>query len=141
MEVSGFAPAKVYALYCQRGEAPENRIKEFKVDLATNRLSCQDFRANRFRLILHGAAYMLIQTMQEALAGTAEGGRNDRLNQAAFAMGQLEIDGGIDGEMAGRALRHVVRDEQDRPPVDGNRERPEKPNLDRRPAATLPRVG
>ncbi len=67
----GFTPATVYAFYCQRGDAPENRIKEFKVDLAADRLSCQDFRANQFRLILHVAAYMLIQTMQEALAGTA----------------------------------------------------------------------
>ena len=67
----GFTPATVYEFYCQRGDAPENRIKEFKVDLAADRLSCQDFRANQFRLILHGAAYMLIQTVQEGLAGTA----------------------------------------------------------------------
>ena len=67
----GFTPATVYAFYCQRGDAPENRIKEFKVDLAADRLSCQDFRANQFRLILHVAAYMLIQTVQEGLAGTA----------------------------------------------------------------------
>jgi hypothetical protein len=67
---TGFTPAKVYEFYCQRGDAPENRIKEFKVDLAADRLSCQNFRANQFRLILHVAAYMLIQTMQEGLAGT-----------------------------------------------------------------------
>src|SRR6266567_2457393 len=30
----GFTPATVYEFYCQRGDAPENRIKEFKVDLA-----------------------------------------------------------------------------------------------------------
>jgi Transposase DDE domain group 1 len=68
---AGFTPATVYAFYCQRGDAPENRIKEFKVDLAADRLSCQHFRANQFRLVLHVAAYMLIQTMQEGLAGTA----------------------------------------------------------------------
>jgi Transposase DDE domain group 1 len=67
----GFAPAQVYCFYCQRGDAPENRIKEFKVDLAADRLSCQQFLANQFRLVLHVAAYMLIQTMQEHLAGTA----------------------------------------------------------------------
>ncbi len=70
-ETDGFAPAPVYEFYCQRGDAPENRIKEFKVDLAAGRLSCQQFRANQFRLILHAAAYMLIQTVQENLAGTA----------------------------------------------------------------------
>lgn len=70
-EENGFTPAAVYQFYCQRGEAPENRIKEFKVDLAADRLSCQAFRANQFRLLLHVAAYMLIQTLQEGLAGTA----------------------------------------------------------------------
>jgi len=67
----GFTPARVYEFYCQRGDAPENRIKEFKVDLAADRLSCQQFRANQFRLILQVAAYMLIQTLQERLSGTA----------------------------------------------------------------------
>jgi hypothetical protein len=67
---AGFTPEKVYAFYCERGDAPENRIKEFKVDLAGDRLSCQDFLANQFRLLLHVAAYMLIQTLQEGLAGT-----------------------------------------------------------------------
>src|SRR5207253_2603820 len=72
LAASGGRPgAPGYEFYCQRGDAPENRIKEFKIDLAADRLSCQDFRANQFRLILHVAAYMLIQTMQEALAGTA----------------------------------------------------------------------
>ncbi len=71
LAADGFTPAQVYAFYCQRGEAPENRIKEFKVDLAADRLSCQQFLANQFRLLLHVAAYMLIQTVQEALAGTA----------------------------------------------------------------------
>jgi hypothetical protein len=70
-ETDGFPPAQVYEFYCQRGDAPENRSKEFKVDLAADRLSCQQFWANQFRLILHVAAYMLIQTLQEGLAGTA----------------------------------------------------------------------
>lgn len=68
---AGFSPEQVYQFYCQRGEAPENRIKEFKVDLAGDRLSCREFLANQFRLVLHVAAYMLIQTVQEGLAGTA----------------------------------------------------------------------
>jgi hypothetical protein len=69
-EPDGFTPAAVYQFYCGRGEAPENRIKEFKVDLAADRLSCQQFLANQFRLVLHVAAYMLIQTLQEGLGGT-----------------------------------------------------------------------
>jgi Transposase DDE domain group 1 len=70
-QASGFTPEKVYDFYCERGDAPENRIKEFKVDLSGDRLSCCEFMANQFRLVLHVAAYMLIQTLQEGLAGTA----------------------------------------------------------------------
>jgi hypothetical protein len=69
-EAAGFPPETVYAFYCERGDAPENRIKEFKVDLAGDRLSCREFLANQFRLVLHVAAYMLLQTMQEGVSGS-----------------------------------------------------------------------
>jgi len=60
----------VYAFYCERGNAPENRIKEFTVDLSGDRLSCERFLANQFRLLLHVAAQMLIETLQAGLGGT-----------------------------------------------------------------------
>jgi hypothetical protein len=69
----GWTPQAVYGLYCERGDAPENRIKEFTVDLRGDRLSCHAFLANQFRLLLHVAAYMLIQTLQDGLAGTEWG--------------------------------------------------------------------
>jgi Transposase DDE domain group 1 len=69
----GWTPQAVYGLYCERGDAPENRIKEFKGDLSADRLSCQQFRANQFRLILHVAAFLLIQALQDALVGTEWG--------------------------------------------------------------------
>jgi len=59
----------VYDLYRERGD-PENRIKELKVDLSADRLSCHRFLANQFRLLLHAAAYLLMQAMRAALAGT-----------------------------------------------------------------------
>ena len=59
-----------YAHYCGRGEC-ENRIKEFKLDLAGGRTSCHRFLANQFRLLLHLAAALLLAVLQEALAGTA----------------------------------------------------------------------
>jgi hypothetical protein len=65
-----WSPEAVYAFYCGRGTNPENRIKEFTVDLKGDRLSCQEFLANQFRLLLHVGAYLLIQTMQQGLAGT-----------------------------------------------------------------------
>lgn len=60
---------EAYAHYCGRGEC-ENRIKEFKLDLAGGRTSCHRFLANQFRLLLHLAAAQLLAVLQEALAGT-----------------------------------------------------------------------
>lgn len=71
-EADGWSPAAVYGRYCERGD-PENRIKEFKRDLAGDRLSCHSFRANQFRLVLHVAAYLLYQAVQDALAAVAPG--------------------------------------------------------------------
>ena len=62
-------PEAHYRFYCQRGE-PENRIKELKEGLKADRLSCHRFWANQFRLLLHSAAYVLLQAMRAALAGT-----------------------------------------------------------------------
>ena len=49
----------VFAFYNDRGEC-ENRIEEFKNGFAAGRLSCHRFRANAFRLLLHGFAYNLV---------------------------------------------------------------------------------
>ena len=62
-------PQALYRFYCQRGD-PENRIKEIKLDLKADRLSCHRFWANPFRLLLHAAAYVLMQAMPKLLAGT-----------------------------------------------------------------------
>ena len=58
-----------YVFYCQRGD-PENRIKELKLGLHMDRLSCHRFWANQFRLLLHAAAYVLFQHLRALLAGT-----------------------------------------------------------------------
>jgi hypothetical protein len=59
----------VYEFYCDRGDV-ENRIKELKDDLASGRTSCHRFLANQFRLILHSAAFVLLQALRKLLAGT-----------------------------------------------------------------------
>ena len=46
-------------VYCARGNA-ENFIKLHKSQLASDRTSCRDPKANQFRLILHTAAYWLL---------------------------------------------------------------------------------
>jgi hypothetical protein len=58
-----------YEHYCGRGEC-ENRIKEFKLDLAGGRTSCHRFLANQARVLFHLAAALLLAVLQEALAGT-----------------------------------------------------------------------
>lgn len=53
-------------VYCARGNA-ENFIKLHKTQLASDRTSCRDPRANQFRLILHTAAYWLLLAMRGAV--------------------------------------------------------------------------
>src|SRR5574341_61058 len=57
-------------IYCARGEA-ENDIKDHKLYLKSDRTSCHRFEANHFRLLLHSAAYVLLETLRrEVLRGT-----------------------------------------------------------------------
>ena len=58
-------------VYCKRGEM-ENRIKEQQLDMFANRTSCSRFLANRFRLMLSAAAYVLMERLRRiGLKGTA----------------------------------------------------------------------
>lgn len=50
---------EVFAFYNDRGEC-ENRIEEFKNGFRADRLSYHRFLANAFRLLLHAAAYNLV---------------------------------------------------------------------------------
>lgn len=56
-------------IYTGRGDA-ENRIKELKVHLKADRLSCTRFQANQFRLLLHTFAFVLFWHLRRSLAGT-----------------------------------------------------------------------
>lgn len=57
-------------LYCARGQM-ENEIKDHKRYLKSDRTSCHRFEANPFRLFLHSAAYVLLDTLRrEVLKGT-----------------------------------------------------------------------
>ena len=57
-------------VYCQRGEI-ENRIKELHHGLQIDRTSCTRFWANQLRVLLAAAAYVLMQELRGAAAGTA----------------------------------------------------------------------
>jgi hypothetical protein len=60
---------EVYDHYVDRG-AMENYIKDFKNALAADRLSDHRFWANAFRLVLHAAAYWLLDTLRGWLTDT-----------------------------------------------------------------------
>jgi hypothetical protein len=56
--------------YVQRGADSEHRIKELKLGLQADRLSCHTFVANQFRLLLAQAADILLLSIRQAAAGT-----------------------------------------------------------------------
>jgi hypothetical protein len=60
------APEALSNWYTQRG-ATENWIKDFKTYVHCDRLSCHRFVANQFRLLLHAAAYWLLDTLRRKL--------------------------------------------------------------------------
>ena len=59
-------PKKLYDWYVERGES-ENWIKDFKLAIKADRLSCHRFMANQFRLLLHAAVYWLLDTLRRRL--------------------------------------------------------------------------
>jgi Transposase DDE domain group 1 len=67
-------PMLVYDWYVDRGE-PENWIKDFKNALHADHLHDHRFWANQFRLLLHAAAYWLLDTLRRWLI--------ERIGQAA----------------------------------------------------------
>lgn len=58
-----FDPETLYRAYGQRGRC-ELYIKDFKNALQADRLSCSAFHANFFRLLLHAAAYQIMQALR-----------------------------------------------------------------------------
>jgi Transposase DDE domain group 1 len=60
-------PEALYRWYTQRGDHPELCIKDLKEGCFADRLSCHRFWANQFRLLLHSAAYWLLDTIRRWL--------------------------------------------------------------------------
>ena len=59
-------PEALYGFYVRRGES-ENWIKDFKLHMKADRLSCHRFIANQFRLLLHACAYWLMDALRRKL--------------------------------------------------------------------------
>jgi hypothetical protein len=60
-------PDAAYDEYAERGES-ENRNKELKCGLSADRLSCERFLANYFRLMLHAAALNLLVRLRAVVS-------------------------------------------------------------------------
>jgi hypothetical protein len=89
--------ADLIAWYDDRGTS-ENWIKELKLDIKADRLSCHRFRANAFRLQLHSLALLLVAYFRRTvLAGT-------RLASATIGTIRLQLF-----KVAGRVVRSVRR--------------------------------
>jgi hypothetical protein len=83
-------PLALYDWYVDRGEM-EGWIKDFKNACQADRLSCHRFVANQFRLLLHAAAYWLLDTLRRwlAAAGTA------RMQLDTLRLALLKIGGRV----------------------------------------------
>jgi Transposase DDE domain group 1 len=83
-------PETLYAWYTDRGET-ENWIKDLKLTCFADRLSCHRFLANQVRLLLHGAAYCLLDTLRRWLvrAGT------ERMQLETLRLRLLKIGGRV----------------------------------------------
>ncbi len=62
-------PKALYEFYAKRGEG-ENWIKDFKLHMKCDRPGCHRFIANQFRLLLHAAAYWLMDALRRRLIGS-----------------------------------------------------------------------
>jgi hypothetical protein len=79
-----------YEDYVDRGEA-EGWIKDLKTACRADRLSCHDFWANQFRLVLHAAAYWLLDTLRRWLV---QAGSN-RMQLDSLRLAVLKIGGRV----------------------------------------------
>jgi hypothetical protein len=76
----------IFRFYNDRGEC-ENRIEEFKNGFAADRLSCHRFRANAFRLLLHGFAYNLVNLFRLQLPVSLRSAQIETLRTQLFKIG------------------------------------------------------
>lgn len=83
-------PDTLYAWYTDRGET-ENWIKDLKTACFADRLSCHRFLANQVRLLLHGAAYWLLDTLRRWLVAAGA----ERLRLETLRLRLIKIAGRI----------------------------------------------
>jgi hypothetical protein len=95
-------PLALYAFYVDRGE-PENWIKDLKRACFADRLSDHRFVANQFRLVLHAAAYWLLDTLRRWLVAAGA----ERLQLDTLRLRLLKIGGRV-RELLTRVRLHLA---------------------------------
>ena len=85
-------PKELYEFYVRRGES-ENWIKDFKLQIKADRRSCPRYIANQFRLLLHAAAYWLLDTLRRKLV--ASGARRMQLDTSRLML--IKVGGRVRG--------------------------------------------
>jgi hypothetical protein len=83
-------PEALYAWYTGRGES-ENWIKDLKAGCFADRLSCHRFWANQFRLLLHAAAYWLLDALRRWLHGAGVA----RMTLATLRLRLIKVGGWV----------------------------------------------
>lgn len=83
-------PEALYDWYVDRGDG-ENAIKDLKVACFADRLSDHRFWANQFRLLLHAAAYWLLDTVRRWLGAM----RVERMQLDTLRLRLLKIGGRV----------------------------------------------
>ena len=63
------SPRQGYTFYSERGSC-ENRIKELKEGIKSDRTSCCEFASNKVRLMLYSVAYVLFQRLRRLARNT-----------------------------------------------------------------------
>jgi hypothetical protein len=74
-----------------RGES-ENWIKDFKLHVKADRLSCHRFLANQFRLLLHACAYWLMDALRRKLVAS---GARSRMQLDTLRLSLIKIGGRV----------------------------------------------
>jgi hypothetical protein len=93
-------PEALYAWYTDRGET-ENWIKDLKIACCADRLSCHRFLANQVRLLLHAAAYWVLDTLRRWLVQVGI----ERMQLATVRVRLLKIGGRLHQLADGLHLR------------------------------------
>lgn len=92
----------LYDWYADRGGA-EGWVKDYKNALKADGLSCHRFRANQFRLLLHAAAYWLLDTLRRRLVAAGI----ERMQLDTLRLRLVKVGGRV-RQLAARVKLHLA---------------------------------